>query len=816
MGRYSFFINFAVDVLAPVQLSSQRYVYASDFDDGNSSDSVDGQNIINDNDDSGGQEEDGLKNADFEDYKLPDQEQEQENIPSESLIEQQPQTLEITPYAFPTNNWGFNYQIDPGKFWISNYSDFQPKFRTLFMPIYNNFVDHVAGRINDINKNVADNTKYAAFLNARIDSSNKEHGGLQNAINSINAYTSHLNARIDSSNLEHGGFQKAINFLNDRVDSSNSEIYRIDTKHANYTKFLNDRIDSSNSEHGGLQKAINKNKTDIADHFGYFQGRINEVWVPVGKNSKSITDNFDYFQKRVNEVWEPVTKNVADIKFLNARVDSTNSEVYRIDTKHTKSTDFLNDRVDSTNDYSKWVNGKVDNDRVQLNALQTAFNSLDMFTELRKWFGVNDFSNNHGEADGAFTKLMKTQNKNLLASIDSVSGKIKDYTAQFTLLNASTVLNGTKIDSFAKKNDENLTFLLGAIKSLKNYDDSTLKTTINNVGSKIKDYTVQLNAIKTSVDSVSGKIKDYTAQFTLLNTSTVLNGTKIDSFAKKNDENLTFLLAGIAGLKNYDDTSLKTHLTDRFDAYFKVYNGSYDTGLYSTDGVFTKLIKGQFTRLMAELNRIFTLQIGKFDQIKTAVTQLDQNVAEQFGLLYDWLKLEMEWLEVLSENLLTIAKNISTSNDWLKSIYEKPVGGGSVVNPPPEGTNFWDVLKALVDGLAEIAKSIVGLVDDLLDKLVHLIIPENPDFFADDISKLTDSFDLKFSWAIDLSDSFKGIYSQPKSLKSLNISVAGKQYKVVPDFVDLNLIKTILTGYFCFLTLFTSYKRIVGGGDVIQ
>lgn len=771
MGRYSFFINFAVDVLAPVQLSSQRYVYASDFDDANSSDSVDGQNIINDNDDSGGQEEDGLKNADFEDYKLPDQEQEQENLPSESLIEQQPQTLEMSPYAFPTNNWGFNYQIDPGKFWVSNYSDFQPKFRTLFMPIYNNFVDHVAGRINDINKNVADNTKDINWQATRITSTNNELSRLTG----INKASIASVSGTVSSNFSY--FQGRIN-----------EVWT----------------------------PVNNNAKKINDNFDYFQGRVNEVWGPVNKNAKSITDNFDYFQKRVNEVWTPVNKNVADIKFLNARVDSTNSEVYRIDTKHTKSTDFLNDRVDSTNDYSTWVNAKVDNDRVQLNALQTAFNSLDMFTELRKWFGVNDFSNNHGEADGAFTKLMKTQNKNLLASIDSVSGKIKDYTAQFTLLNASTVLNGTKIDSFAKKNDENLTFLLGAIKSLKNYDDSTLKTTINNVDSKIKDYTVQLNAIKTSVDSVSSKIKDYTAQLTLLNTSTVLNGTKIDSFAKKNDENLTFLLAAIGATKTYDDTSLKNLILDRFKAFFIAVPSAYESGISADDGVFTKVIKGQFTRLISELNRIFTLQIGKFDQIKTAVTQLDQNVAEQFGLLYDWLKLEMEWLEVLSENLLTIAKNITTSNNWLKSIYEKPVGGGSVVNPPPEGTNFWDVLKALVDGLAEIAKSIVGLVDDLLDKLVHLIIPENPDFFADDISKLTDSFDLKFSWAIDLSDSFKGIYSQPKSLKSLNISVAGKQYKVIPDFVDLNLIKTILTGYFCFLTLFTSYKRIVGGGDVIQ
>ena len=53
---------------------------------------------------------------------------------------------------------------------------------------------------------------------------------------------------------------------------------------------------------------------------------------------------------------------------------------------------------------------------------------------------------------------------------------------------------------------------------------------------------------------------------------------------------------------------------------------------------------------------------------------------------------------------------------------------GSVVNEA--GTNIWDVLQSFVDGLADIIDSIVNIVPDLIKELIHLIIPEDPNFFS--------------------------------------------------------------------------------------
>lgn len=815
MGRYSFFIIFFVDIYAPSRFLNSESIYINVYAAGNSTNSDDVQSSEVSSDGSFQQKENQFEYDDSKNTE--NQITETENISAESGIE-------VEPFAFPSNNWGFNYQIDPTQ---SKGSDWAYWVRYTLLPNYNNFIDHVVDRTMVQQAQIHDNQQN---ITANYD-------WLDRRITNVN---SNLNTQISALT---GTVASNYSWLDTRITNQIALVK--DTAKSNYD-WLDKRIDGTKADVATNRANILAVSSDVTSGFSnYFSANWQYL-------DQGIVDSDGTFTKalkgQTNRIRDVIISSRDNIDRINSNVDSKfganwqylEQGIVESDGTFTKvikgQTNRIRDAIIETrtniNNVRTAVDGlgsKVDSVGTKVNTLNTSTvnngSKLDLINKNFNDITATD-SNAYVASDSLLARLIKGMNRltqgsieksssNIVTAVTTASNKIKDYTVLLTTLNLSTVANKTSIDSFSKKNDENLTFLLGAIKSLKNYDDSTLKTTINNVGSKIKDYTTQLNAIKSAVDSVKTNMKDYTSVLNSISVSNTLNGTKIDSFAKKNDEGLTFLLAGIAGLKNYDDENMRKTVSTAFSDYLKASPASVEGGAVSTDGVFTRLIKGQFTRLIAELNRIFTLQIGKFDQIRTAVTQLDQNIAEQFSLLYDWLKLEMEWLEVLSQNLLTVAKNITTSNNWLKSIYEKP-SGGNIINPAPEGTNFWDVLKSLVDGLADIAKSIVGLVDDLLDKLVHLIIPENPDFFADDISKLTDSFDLKFSWAIDLSDSFKGIYSQPKSLKSLNISVAGKQYKVVPDFVDLNLIKTILTGYFCFLTLFTSYKRIVGGGDVIQ
>lgn len=322
-------------------------------------------------------------------------------------------------------------------------------------------------------------------------------------------------------------------------------------------------------------------------------------------------------------------------------------------------------------------------------------------------------------------------------------------------------------------------------------------------------------------------VKDYTSLLTAMNANQLLTTGAVNSASTKNDENLTLINATLKGLKNYDDTSFKVHFKDSIDSYFRVQDSFTDGGDYR-DGFFTRLFKGQFTRLIAELNRQLTLS---FTATTNNIESFKTYLREEFALLNDWHSLQVDWSKIINDNILlaiaALDKILAKPNgdvnvnvpvfdfDRLQKILEA-LSFGNVVNEA--GTNLWDVLKELVDALGGVVESILEIVPDLIDKLIGLVIPENRNIFSEKMSQFTGKFETKFSSVTAVTSEFKNVYSQPKNINSIQITIFDQNLKLIPDMFAENFswLRSMLSAFVYLSTLITCYKRIVGSGDVIE
>lgn len=405
-------------------------------------------------------------------------------------------------------------------------------------------------------------------------------------------------------------------------------------------------------------------------------------------------------------------------------------------------------------------------------------------------------------------------------------GRITTLDLTTIALGAATINNASDISalSAAVANPDlslfNTLFGVNTISSAQSSSDGVFTKLMKHLNTETKGQLVllrdALNEVKSGVnlintnliDEIKAQLVMVRNNITALNANMLLNTAAISGFSEKVQTNFMTLFVGIEGIQKdikeskIDYTLLKKTLEDTLNIFYSV-GVDYQGDIATSDGVLTKLFKGQITRLMND----------NFLNLEVFNKSLTDNLRAEFKLLNDWFSLVVEWLDMIYTKPTAVIEGAAFDYNRLQEMLDG-ISFGNVVNEA--GTNLWDVLQELITSLGGVVESIINIVPNLIDQLIALIIPENPNFFSEDINALIDSFDSKFEWTGTLTNTFSSVFSQPKSIKSLTVTVAGKSYKVVPDFVDLGLIKTILTGYFSFLTVLTTYRRIVGSGDIVQ
>lgn len=612
--------------------------------------------------------------------------------------------MAVAPGNYSPDNWSSGYRIrtvdsaDKRAELFNDFSYWMVRKFEIEVTARENYDSQLLGLIQD-------NVNYSVANRSRISSIDNQLQTLKNTVGSIDSYTIANRSRISSLDTQLQALKTTVSSVNDYAVTNRSRLNNVD-----------DRLTANE----GLSKANSSRISNV-------DGRLTANEGLSTANSSRIS-NVD---GRLTTNESLATANSSRINNVDGRLISTESELYSL-------------------------------------SAMVANPDLSLISNL---FGVNTIASSASSGDGVYTKLQKFLNNELKAQLKE--------------LRSGVDITNTKLDNI----------------------NSTL------------------------IDEVKGQLVLIRNNITALSATQLLTNAAIKDSSDKNAENLTMINGTLKGLKNYDDDSLKTYINNTLEFYFGLYfkNASgFESGINGEDGFFTKVIKGQFTRLIAELNRQLTLS---FTATTDNIDAFETYLREEFSLLDDWHSLQVEWSALINENILVaiealdklVAKpngaiNVSVPSfdfDRLKELLDE-LSFGNVVNEA--GTNLWDVLQQLIDSLGGLLESIVAIVPDLIDELIGLIIPENRNIFSEKMSQFTGKFETKFSSITAVTTEFTNVYSQPKNINSVQINIFDQNLKLIPDMFaeNFNWLRSMLSAFMYLSTLVTCYKRIVGSGDVIE
>lgn len=209
--------------------------------------------------------------------------------------------------------------------------------------------------------------------------------------------------------------------------------------------------------------------------------------------------------------------------------------------------------------------------------------------------------------------------------------------------------------------------------------------------------------------------------------------------------------------------------------------------------------------------------LGKFDSLDAKLTMELTNMDTKITFLQETL----ENLNNLFDDTALLRK--------LDSIIEKMPGVGklneiiaAITNleltvdfeqmVDKTGTNFWDFLSSLFDNLFR-------LVEYLVEKIIYLVVPENPDFVWTAVNEVTDAFQQKFEPVEEIKVFIQSsVIQEEKQFQDyhLNLPVYGEVMVFHTEFLTQAVprFRAILSGVMLILTLGWAYRKI--SSDLIK
>lgn len=134
-------------------------------------------------------------------------------------------------------------------------------------------------------------------------------------------------------------------------------------------------------------------------------------------------------------------------------------------------------------------------------------------------------------------------------------------------------------------------------------------------------------------------------------------------------------------------------------------------------------------------------------------------------------------------------------------------------------------LGAVTSGIADLISSILGIVEEILDALLALFVPDNLDFISGEFDKLSAKFNEKFSLLSGLKDTITGVFQNSDSgnpLSDVNMSLpAAPGFNFNLDtitFIEpfVPRVKQIISGILFLMTIIYVYRKITGRGGVME
>lgn len=255
----------------------------------------------------------------------------------------------------------------------------------------------------------------------------------------------------------------------------------------------------------------------------------------------------------------------------------------------------------------------------------------------------------------------------------------------------------------------------------------------------------------------------------------------------------------------------------------------------SSDGVFVQLIKYQITRVVDSIEKIvFKIDYDKiekmlidnikafdFDELRRIVDKIKfetfdfdklEKILPKFKP-FDFDKLE----EILKD--LDLGSEIDSSEDgWFKQLIKS---GFSLIETAIKSIE--KVITEAIKGLVSIGNKILDFLDNLLDKIIALIIPKNLDFVGNKLDGVKNDIDVKFPFVKSLSNFIQNAFSTRQvAFEDIKVTLpqmfGGTTTNIPLSILNTvaSYIKPVFTAFILLEFLIDFYKWFYRKGEVIE
>lgn len=195
-------------------------------------------------------------------------------------------------------------------------------------------------------------------------------------------------------------------------------------------------------------------------------------------------------------------------------------------------------------------------------------------------------------------------------------------------------------------------------------------------------------------------------------------------------------------------------------------------------------------------------------------TVLDDILAEIIDFDIEIPEYDLKVLDNINDTLHSFYTSFDTTlMDRLKEIVtaindkELVVNFDKIIND--KGTNFWDFLGGFFD-------RIFDFLDGLIDTIIHLIVPEDSGFLAENIATMSSAFNSKIEPVTRLKNEVTNVVQvEQKEFKDIRVDLPlyGNVTLVKMDYIKeaVPTFRNIVSGFMILITAIWAYRKVTSG-----
>lgn len=709
---------------------------------------------------------------------------------------------------------------------------------------YSNFTGHQTWASNAI-----------VALRDRATSLEKHETWASNAITDLRSTTDYINGKV---NTQRSDFTSHTNWATDAVVSLRERANGIDTKLVNHMSWATEAIEKLRTRATDIDTKLVGHMSWATEAIEKLRTRATDIDTKLVGHMSWATDAVVSLRERANGIDKKIVEHE---KWSTEAITGLRSDRDYINEKANKlRSDF--------NAHQTWATGAITDLRTKDSALQSDINALGTWKNVQLAWNT---------AQEILIKSNETRSKNNETFINDQKGRRGNRTG----IDLDTYLKEGNFYVMGPVNgpikDSGFVEIVGSDNNVIHqrftqiYTDNVWVRSYWNGKPSGSQWTAwvkqssrsEIDALKSKDTELSNSLNSVKSLISTESTERKNADIAINSRLSTIDQEIKTINQKIDGF-NWSDVGIIAAIIGIHDAWkSKDYSGP----VLNDDGALVKLVKYQrdsiITSFSAVLHNIFgdpaDGYLGIFwKHFDSKIYNLRYSIINGFEELKTANKAASDAIRDNQSSMLT---HLETVNGWLKLLYQKP---NSIIQNPfdfdrlqkmfdglelggADGESWWqklvrELVKELIRGGFELLKTsietlgslletaikelgrslgdILDFLDGLLDKIIHLVVPENLDFIDSGFDGIKAKIDVKFGNLLSLGGKIKDVFKPIKKdfFQAISFTFMGQKFEPTSEMTDLFVPKFRVAAqvYLWVLCAIYCYKKLTGQGDLIN